>query len=188
MLIFPAAILAIEDENDREFMKQLYIEHHLSMYRMARALSHSLPDAEDIVSEACVALIRKIPVLRALDCNVLQGYIISTVKNAAYALHRKRNSHREIEDGETLLNRMMDHSPPPDARILLQNDIEELMQAIKSLSEGDQAVIRMKYFQKYSDREIAEALGIQEGSVRAKLTRARQRIYKFLEEIQDEKK
>lgn len=73
MLIFPAVILAIADESDREFMKTLYVNHYLSMYRMARAMSDSIPDAEDIVSEACVALIRKISVLRMLDCNVLEG-------------------------------------------------------------------------------------------------------------------
>ena len=85
MLLFPAAILSISDETDRDFMKHLYIDHAAQMFRMARALTDSRQDAEDVVCEACVALIRKISLLRTLERNVLEGYIISTVKNAAYA-------------------------------------------------------------------------------------------------------
>lgn len=79
MVFFPVMILAITDDSDREFMKMIYIQHHMTMFRMARSLTDSHQDAEDVVSDACVSLIRKISVLRCLDCNVLEGYIISTV-------------------------------------------------------------------------------------------------------------
>ena len=39
MLLFPAAILTISDESDRDFMKHLYIDHAAQMFRMARALT-----------------------------------------------------------------------------------------------------------------------------------------------------
>ena len=97
MLLFPAAILTISDESDRDFMKHLYINHAARMFRVARALTDSKQDAEDVVGEACVALIRKISLLRTLERNVLEGYIISTVKNAAYALHRRRKSRKEAD-------------------------------------------------------------------------------------------
>ena len=38
MLLFPAAILTISDESDRDFMKHLYINHAARMFRVARAL------------------------------------------------------------------------------------------------------------------------------------------------------
>ena len=100
MLLFPAAILTISDESDRDFMKHLYINHAARMFRVARALTDSKQDAEDVVGEACVALIRKISLLRTLERNVLEGYIISTVKNAAYALHRRRKSRKEADPVE----------------------------------------------------------------------------------------
>ena len=59
MIFFPLAILMISDESDREFMKALYIKYRMSMFRMARALTDSEQDAEDVVSEACVSLIKK---------------------------------------------------------------------------------------------------------------------------------
>ena len=186
MLFFPIAILAITDETDREFMKALYIKYHKNMFRMARALTDSNHDAEDAVSDACVSLINKISFLRRLDCNVLEGYIISTVKNAAYMLHRKRNARREADNGEEILQFITDDNSAPDGRILQECRIVELMSAIDQLSESDQAIIRMKYFEKLSDREIAKLLEIKEVSARSRLTRARKRIYELLGGQQDE--
>ena len=48
------------------------------------------------------------------------------------------------------------------------------------MPENDQVVLRMKYFEKHSDREIATLMGIREVSVRSRLTRARQRIFVLL--------
>lgn len=180
MLFFPIAILTITDETDREFMKELYIEYHMTMFRMARALTDSTHDAEDVVSETCVCLIKKISVLKCLDRNVLEGYIISSVKNAAYMLHRKKKTRKEADSGEEILQFIADENSAPDGRILQECMIDELMSAIDQLPESDQTVIRMKYFEKLSDQEIARLLAIQEVSVRSKLTRARRRIYELL--------
>ena len=90
MILFPLVILSMTDEADRDFMKALYIEHRMTMFRMARVLTESEQDAEDVVSEACISLIKKIPRIRQLDSNVLEGYIVSTVKNTAYSLHRRK--------------------------------------------------------------------------------------------------
>lgn len=174
-MLFPVVILAIMDDADREWMKALYIRYNLTMFRMARALTDSPQDAEDVVSDACVSLIKKIDVLKRLDDSVLEGYIISTTKNAAYTLHRKRSARKEV-GVEDMSSSVEDAAPAPDERLLQACTIEELIDAIDQLSEGDQAVIRMKYFEKLSDREIAAALGVREGSVRSRLTRARSRL------------
>lgn len=178
-MFFPVAILAITDESDREFMKALYIKYRMTMFRMARSMTDSYQDAEDVVSDACIALIKKIAVLRRLECNVLEGYIISTVKNAAYMLHRKKCARKEV-NGDEVMQLTPDGSSTPEEFIIQKYTIAELMIAVDQLSESDQAVIRMKYFQKLSDKEIAETLEIQEVSVRSRLTRSRQRLSKFL--------
>ena len=179
MIFFPLAILMISDESDREFMKALYIKYRMSMFRMARALTDSEQDAEDVVSEACVSLIKKISRIRQLDCNVLEGYIISTVKNAAYLLYRRKNARNEVAS-EEVLQFSVDENAAPDRRVLQECTIQELMSAIGQLPENDKIVLRMKYFEKHSDQEIASTVGIREVSVRSRLTRARQRIFVLL--------
>ena len=179
MVYFPLVIQMITDETDREFMKALYIKHRVSMFRMARAMTTSEQDAEDVVSEACVSLIKKITRLRQLDCNVLEGYIISTVKNAAYLLYRRKNARNEVAS-EEVLQFAVDENAAPDRRVLQECTIQELMSAIGQLPENDQIVLRMKYFEKHSDHEIALTVGIREVSVRSRLTRVRQRIFVLL--------
>ena len=54
MLLFPVVILSVAGETDREFMKALFIRHRITMFRVARTLTKSDPDAEDVASEgAC---------------------------------------------------------------------------------------------------------------------------------------
>lgn len=182
MIFFPLAILMISDESDREFMKALYIKYRMSMFRMARVLTTSEQDAEDVVSDACVSLIKKISRLRQLDCNVLEGYIISTVKNAAFLLYRKKKACKEVAN-EDILQFTANEDVAPDKNLLQECTIQELMEAIGQLSENDQFVLRMKYFEKRSDQEIALMMGIQEVSVRSRLTRARQRIFILLDGV-----
>ena len=135
MIFFPLAILMISDESDREFMKALYIKYRMSMFRMARALTDSEQDAEDVVSEACVSLIKKISRIRQLDCNVLEGYIISIMKNAAYLLHRKKKARKEVAN-EEILQFVADEAAAPDRYILQECTIQELSEAIGQLPEN----------------------------------------------------
>ena len=90
MLLFPAAILTISDESDRDFMKHLYINHAARMFRVARALTDSKQDAEDVVGEACVALIRKISLLRTLERNVLEERGVCAAPQAEIAERSRR--------------------------------------------------------------------------------------------------
>ncbi|MDD2647990.1 MAG: hypothetical protein PHI27_02270 [Eubacteriales bacterium] len=46
MFFFPIAILAIKDETEREFMKELYISHSMNMFRIARSLTKSAAEAK----------------------------------------------------------------------------------------------------------------------------------------------
>ena len=179
MLTFPILVFLTIGVSEHEFIRNLYIRNYKIMFRMAFALTSSKHDAEDVVSEACMLLIRKMSSLQCLDHNILEGYIISTVKNAAYMHHRRMSARKEV-DGEDILPSMEDEDAAPDEHVLQECTMQELKDAIRALPEGDQAVIRMKYFEKRSDSEIAEVLHIRETSVRSRLTRARKRIYALL--------
>ena len=109
----------------------------------------------------------------------MEGYIISIVKNAAYLLHRKKKARKEVAN-EEILQFVADEAAASDRNILQECTIQELSKAIGQLPENDQVILRMKYFEKHSDREIATLMDIQEVSVRSRLTRARQRIYVLL--------
>jgi len=70
--------------------------------------------------------------------------------------------------------------------LFYQCTLEEVVETIQRLSENDQHILRMKFFDQLSDQEIGEILGLQLSSVRSRLTRARRRLREALKEDKDE--
>lgn len=56
MILIPAVILAIESEDDRTFMSEVYLKHHRLMLKTARSIAGT--DTEDVLSDSCVALVQ----------------------------------------------------------------------------------------------------------------------------------
>lgn len=186
--ICPLIFLSLSDESDRQFLEQLYIKYHRVMIRMAQSLCSSKADAEDIVSESLIALACKISVIRDLECSVLEGYVISVVKHTAYAHGRKRMSRREVRLYGDLPDPDSFDAPVPGGKPLNEYPLELLKRSIAALKEEDRALIFMRYYEKRSCREIAEALGLQESHVRTKLTRIRRRLLRMISEAENDEK
>lgn len=177
------AVLAVNEKDDQEFLQELYLSHHMKMYRMAYAITRNMNETEDAVSDACVSMIHKVSLLRELDKDVQEGYLISTVRNAAYKIKQGASRRNKIE--EKLRTSYLTEETTPEKILLQKCSIQELVEALDQLAEEDQMILRMKYFEKKSDREIAKEFGIKDVSVRSRLTRARQRVLQRLE-AQDE--
>ena len=83
MVLMPIVILAMPFGEDRDFMESLYRKYHRLMYSTAWKYLKESVAVEDVVSDSCVALMKKIPTLRTLDHNKLAVYIVSTVRNTS---------------------------------------------------------------------------------------------------------
>ena len=59
--MIPYCILAIENDDDREFMSSLYIDYKQLMYSEIRKIIKKDCDAEDIMQDVLEKLIDKIP-------------------------------------------------------------------------------------------------------------------------------
>ena len=73
--MIPYCILVIEDDDDRAFMEQLFVDYHRLMYHEIFKLVHNQWAAEDVMQSTLVRLIDKIPELRSKDRNHLVNYI-----------------------------------------------------------------------------------------------------------------
>lgn len=65
-------------------------------------------------------------------------------------------------------------APGPEER----QELEELF----SLPPKDRAVIHLHYYEGYSTDEIAQILGQRPGTIRSRLSRAREKLRKLLED------
>ncbi|WP_422926740.1 sigma-70 family RNA polymerase sigma factor [Singulisphaera sp. PoT] len=71
-----------------------------------------------------------------------------------------------------LVRRLASADTSPSNRLSRQERREQVMAALAALSPRDREVLVMRYLEQLSAAEIAEALGITEGAVKARLLRA----------------
>jgi RNA polymerase sigma factor, sigma-70 family len=182
MIIFPIAVLAIEDDSDRAYIEELYVQHERLMFYAAYKVLINKADAADAVNAACVAMIRNISTLKRLDGCTLRSYIVSCVRSASIDTNRKLGR----ESGYIFLAADDEIFAVPDEEtvengLLFAERIATLHCEIKKLSTNESNILRWKYFDEMSDAQIAELLDIKTVSVRTCLTRARRHLLERLE-------
>ncbi len=178
MTTFALILMTIDNDVDRAFMEKLYLDHFRLMRSAARKVLMTGEDADDVVNEALIRLIGKIPLIRTLDCYTLRAYIVSTVRNTAinWIVRRdRREKHSFYMDDEALGNLPSGDNAPDESLIKLE-DAESVKRAILRLSERDRLALMMKYFDDMPDSDIARTLGVGKNSVRPMLMRARRRM------------
>ena len=181
--MIPVAISVIENDYEREFMRNLYDKFYKIAEMRAYAILHSHEDAEEAVQDAFVKLIDKLPKIIELDSEKLAAYVVITVKNTAIDHFRKRNfevGRKFSFDEDNIVESLVDTKPLPEDIYLKQEEMEELSVALKLLPEKYKMILEAKYVLGQSDREIGEMLGVSEKSVRMYLTRARRQAYELL--------
>ena len=60
-----------------------------------------------------------------------------------------------------------------DSKLIAEAEMQIIHEALSRIHKRDSQLLKMKYFEKISDEEIAEIMGISAASVRFYLTKAR---------------
>lgn len=141
----------------------LVADNENRLYRAALAITGHPQEAEDAVQDAFVKYLEKAPA--GLENS--RAWLMRVLVNGCKSRLRLA-SRREVPLPETL------PAPGPEER----EELEELF----SLPPRDRAVIHLFYYEGYSTDEIAAMTGQRPGTVRARLTRAREKLRKLLSE------
>lgn len=184
LLFFSAAVLGIESEDDRSFIEELYKRYYKYMFFKAWCNGCVFSDAEDVVSDAIVALIPHINTLRGLCAKALKAYIAkTTVRIAIVHIDKKRKrGHIDVDIGD--LEDIQSEDPEVDNTLIRECNITGLRRAMNKLKPSDREILCMKYFESLDTEQIAEVLHIAPVTVRSKLSRARSRLYVIVKEQQ----
>jgi RNA polymerase sigma-70 factor (ECF subfamily) len=140
---------------------QLFDEHHLALFRFAHRLTGSVADAEDIVQECLLSLLRP-------DCTYdpkrapVRTYLFGIVRNQSLKRLRKSNFG-------------VDAVPPrsPESEVL-RNEMEDAVaRAVTELPETQREVLVLAHYEQMPLAEIAQVLDIELGAAKSRLQRAR---------------
>ena len=177
-------ISAIENENDREFMKRLYLNYYSLMYKKARSILPSGYDAEDAVESAILRLIDRIEALKNCSKVSLRAYLLSCARNAAIDQLRRRKKDYSFDDVNEQLERISDDTPV-DSALIRTEQIQSVVRALKTLPDRERELLKMKYFNEMNDQEIADLLGISRDNLRTRLNRARRKLVASISEVEN---
>ena len=142
----------------------LVTENEKLLYRAALAMLGSRQEAEDAVQDAFVTYLEKAPA----DLREPSAWLMRVLVN------RCRDMLRSPRRGSTLPLWEDLSAPGPEER----QELEELY----ALPPKDRAVIHLHYCEGWPTADIARILGVREGTVRSRLSRARQRLRQLLQE------
>jgi RNA polymerase sigma factor (sigma-70 family) len=150
-------------------------------FRTAYAITHSAADAEDAAQEGFIKAYRALGSFRAGA--EPRPWLLQIVANEARNRVRSagRRQHLELRLAEGF--RPGGAAPSPEAATVAAEDTARLLGHVNSLSEGDRLVITSRYFLELSSEETAATLGIPEGTVKSRLSRALARLRDRVEEV-----
>jgi RNA polymerase sigma-70 factor (ECF subfamily) len=137
-------------------------------YAVALAITEEPADAEDVCQEAFLAALEKLEDCR--DPDRFAGWILQITRNRAYNLRRYLALRRGVPLDE-IRERPAPDDPLVDAgRSQLR---ERLLHSLAQLPEIQREIVLLHDLEGWRHREIAQALHMAEGTVRAHLSLAR---------------
>lgn len=175
---------ALEPVDDRELIgrvmagdpsaeRALYDAHVGRVFRLAYRMAGDLDRAQDYVQETFIRAFQRLGEFRfesALStwlCSIAISITLNGIRKT------KRSKEREVTLDEASPIGTMARDAEPDLK-------ERLARAIDDLPEGYRTVFVMHEVEGYTHDQIAEVLGVQPGTSKAQLFRARARLREAL--------
>ena len=155
---------------DRERFVAQVMELQETLYRTARSILRNEQDAQDAVQEAVTQAFARLHTLR--DPAKFKPWLLRILVNTCYDACRRRRSTVYLEAVEETL------AAP-------QSDCEERMSlwsAVMRLPEEQKAVVTLFYYEDLPIRAISEVLGVTQGTVKTRLSRARGHLRQMLDQ------
>lgn len=187
MKAFVKAMMA----GDERAFDEIYHSYSKKLYRMAYFITGNHSDSEDILQETFVKCYLHRKELKNLGR--FESWICQILVRTAWKTEKKKKradeiSYEEIleqeEDSGSRMARQMREDlsavNPLDA-CLQKESFTELGEMVKQLDIKYRTVILLYYYNDYGTKEIARIMGIFEGTVKSRLSRARTLLHQQME-------
>jgi RNA polymerase sigma-70 factor (ECF subfamily) len=163
-------------ETAQRRFREVVLPHLDDGYRLAKWLSGSQADAEDIVQDAAM---RALAALEAATPLKPRPWWLAVVRNAAltYMARRRPKQLAYIAD---LDEDIAEDAPDPEAALISRDEGERVRRAIASLPSPLRETLVLREIEELDYRAIAEATEAPIGTVMSRLARARAALAKML--------
>ena len=151
--------------------------HLKSAYNLAKWLTRSHEDAEDIVQEA---FLRAFSAFGSFRGEKAKPWLLTIVRNTSMTfLKRNRNAGATIGLEETLED-PTERSADPEEILLISCDREQVRQALEQLPLDFREAVILREMEGLSYKEISATIGVPLGTVMSRLSRGRDWLRRIL--------
>jgi RNA polymerase sigma-70 factor (ECF subfamily) len=157
---------------DSDSFLQLFDDHHLPLFRFAYRMTGSVADAEDVVQECFLELLRP-------GCSYdpkrtpIRTYLFGVVRNQS--LKRLAQGAPAGDEVEQVWN-----GRSPEGEVL-RTEMERLVaRAVTQLPDGQREALILAHYEQMPLAEIAIVMGIEVTAVKSRLQRARGQLKETL--------
>lgn len=160
--------------------RELYERYAGRLFRVAQRYLRQRADAEDAPVRGFQKAFEQLPRFEFRDEARLVSWLKTIVVNECLMQLRKRGSFALVPDTEAT-------EVAVDEEALDRLSAEEIHELIRQLPDGYRTVFNLYAIEGYAHAEIAERLGISEGTSKSQLSKARQLLQRKIRQSHDEK-
>lgn len=172
-------------EGDEKAFTRLMARYRDSIYFMLLKMVNNRNDAEDLTLEAFGKAFKNLHQYSPTYAFSTWLFKIAS-NNCIDFMRRKKGSYVAIENNvdapennETA--RLKSKDPDPEEKLIRQQKAILLHHVVRRLKPRYRTLIDLRYFREYSYEEIAAELNLPLGTVKAQLFRAREMLFKLVE-------
>lgn len=177
--MLPLFILAIENDDDRQFVADIYTRYRPALYRKAQKVLHDNDRAEEAVHEAMLRVIRYLDRVREIPSDELLPYLITIVQTTSISIYNKSKQHQKaalgvIDDWAASLS---DEGSCIDDILIREEKTELLKECLKLLSQREIDILNYFYTLELPQKEIAKLTGLTPENVRKIISRIKKKVF-----------
>ena len=143
-------------------------------FRTAYVIARNASDAEDAAQDGFVKAWRALGRFR--EGAPFRPWLLRIVANEASNRRRSAGRRSGLALRAATQEPSGDAAPSPESALLSSEQRETLLAAVDQLPEEQRSVVALRYFVGLSEVEVAETLGIPQGTVKSRTARALERL------------
>ncbi len=160
------------DDAAREELRIVIAQYRDDAYRLARRLTRSPHEAEDLTQTALLNVLRRAEFIE--DETKVRSYLLTAVRNVWRNQLRSRSKRHIV--GSDLAETIPSTELEPEEQVLTVLDAKLAAAAFESLSRTSQEVIRLRYSEGLDYHVLSSILGVTPVAARQRAHRAREEL------------
>lgn len=181
-----SSVSPVNRQSKAQRFEQTIMPHIDAAYNLARWLTRSESDADDVVQEACL---RAFKYFDGFAGENPSAWLLSIVRNSCFTWLRRNRPAHEIADSDAIDRQdaaggaepvlsagSRALAADPESTLIARRDEERANRLLATLPAEYREVIVLREIEELSYQEIAGIVGVPIGTVMSRLSRARKRL------------